>query len=286
MLYKYGKMIQQTNNDFVQRIYPAAPPVPNDAGLHLTQMGRLESRGTFAWEQTASFVSLHAILEGKGAVTCNGTTQPAEAGDLFFFRPEQHYRYSDSKRHPWKYVYVAFGGPFAVRMFREAGIPDQQTVLSIPFGTTFWITLKNLCGRFEAGDMNGAAAVRAAWEMFEQLFRHSRQGASHSGCSTAETARQLIESSPQALTSVNDLAEALNISRVTLFRLFRKRYNMSIKDFMEQVRFERIQRLLTETDLPIGQIARFGGFSDPLYFSRAFRKRFELSPSEWRRSRI
>ena len=48
---------------------------------------------------------------------------------------------------------------------------------------------------------------------------------------------------------------------------------------VEEVRFARIEELLRTTSLPIGQIAEIGGFSDPLYFSRAFRKHFGTPPS-------
>ena len=51
---------------------------------------------------------------------------------------------------------------------------------------------------------------------------------------------------------------------------------------MEQIRFERTEPLLKQSARPIQEIARIAGFSDPLYFSRAFRKRYGMPPAEWR----
>ncbi len=41
-------------------------------------------------------------------------------------------------------------------------------------------------------------------------------------------------------------------------------------------------RLLRFSDLTIGEIAFRAGFSDQLYFSRAFKRRYDLSPSAYR----
>jgi AraC family transcriptional activator of pobA len=41
-------------------------------------------------------------------------------------------------------------------------------------------------------------------------------------------------------------------------------------------------RLLRFTDLTVGQVAHEVGFSDPLYFSRAFKRRFGASPATYR----
>ncbi|WP_319944827.1 helix-turn-helix transcriptional regulator [Nocardia macrotermitis] len=44
----------------------------------------------------------------------------------------------------------------------------------------------------------------------------------------------------------------------------------------------RARRLLSDPDLPIAEIARRTGFSDPGYFSRQFRRTFGLAPRSWR----
>ena len=164
----------------------------------------------------------------------------------------------------------------------ELDITAEQPVLSIPFSNPFWMKLQRLKSEFEQNRINGSSAVRAAWELAEHLEKQYDSTPAPKQEHLAENARQIIESSPQAITNVNDLAASLDVSRVTLFRCFKKRYNISIKEFMDQIRFERIEPLLKNSDLPIQEIARIGGFHDPLYFSRAFRKRYGRSPANWR----
>ena len=41
-------------------------------------------------------------------------------------------------------------------------------------------------------------------------------------------------------------------------------------------------RLLRFTDLAVGEVAHRAGFGDPLYFSRAFKRRHDASPQAYR----
>jgi AraC-like DNA-binding protein len=51
---------------------------------------------------------------------------------------------------------------------------------------------------------------------------------------------------------------------------------------LSRLRLERAAELLTRTHLDIGEIAYAVGYSDRLYFSRAFHRFAGCSPSEYR----
>lgn len=276
-------MILQKTKHFTQRLYPAGQPVPADAGLYLRLLAHFESHGNFLWEKIAPGVTIHAVLEGKGTVCCNGTPFEAGAGDLFIHRKGNNYRYFDTKSTPWKYIYIYLEGSLAESCMKALGLAPENPIFPIPFTHPFWVKLQLLTQEFDQHQMTGVASVRAAWELFELMKNHHDSSNTVPKKETlAEVAKGIIESSSQAITNVNDLAAALHVSRVTLFRSFKERYNQSIKEFIEQTRFERIEPLLKNSDLLIQEIAHIAGFNDPLYFSRAFRKRYGTSPTEWR----
>ena len=273
-------MILQQTDHFAQRVYPYKAPCPEDADFFLQMLGSFESKGNFVWEQIAPGIILHAVTAGSGTVICDGRPYAAQAGDLFIFRKGSHYRYFDEPSNPWKYIYTALAGSKAGRCMDLAGFDGGRPVRHLALLHPFWAGLQRLHQEFQQPRTGGAAPVSAAWELFELLIRPNATESNKEN--PVKTARHLIESSPQALTNVNDLAAALNISRVTLFRCFKDRYGISVKEFMEQIRFERIEPLLKNSSRPIQEIARIAGFSDPLYFSRAFRKRYGVPPAGWR----
>ena len=84
--------------------------------------------------------------------------------------------------------------------------------------------------------------------------------------------------------SVENLASALNISRVQLYRKIKAILGVSISDYIQNIRLEKAKTLLQETQLTISEIAYATGFSSPNYFSTSFKNKFDNSPKAYRAS--
>ncbi|BDD12765.1 hybrid sensor histidine kinase/response regulator (plasmid) [Fulvitalea axinellae] len=83
---------------------------------------------------------------------------------------------------------------------------------------------------------------------------------------------------------VEDICEALRMSRSSLYSKVRKATGMSIVEFIRYVRLGKAARMLREEDrLGVSEIAYKVGFSDLKYFRSVFKKRFACSPSEYRK---
>lgn len=85
-----------------------------------------------------------------------------------------------------------------------------------------------------------------------------------------------------ALT-VEELAEALHVSRSTLSKRFKKETGMSIGSYLNQMLFHRACCLLLTTDWPISQISDVLEFCDQFYFSRYFKQHQKETPTSYRR---
>ncbi len=77
-------------------------------------------------------------------------------------------------------------------------------------------------------------------------------------------------------------ARQAGCTRQHLSRLFRRELGVSPRDYLAGLRLERAAELLRSSSLTVAAIGEQVGFRDPYYFSRCFRQRFALSPSEFR----
>ncbi|MEC0249460.1 AraC family transcriptional regulator, partial [Paenibacillus chitinolyticus] len=81
--------------------------------------------------------------------------------------------------------------------------------------------------------------------------------------------------------TIEQLAQHMGYHRTYLSKLFRQHTGLTPTQFLLKIRMERAKLLMTEGST-IEQIAYSVGFSDPLYFSKQFKKWFGCTPSEYR----
>ncbi|TBL81159.1 helix-turn-helix domain-containing protein [Paenibacillus thalictri] len=84
--------------------------------------------------------------------------------------------------------------------------------------------------------------------------------------------------------SLQELADRVNIEKHYLSGLFKKKTGQSIMQYLHQIRIEHAMRYLSNTELPIIEIAEKTGFASDNYFIKAFRKTTGRTPSEYRKS--
>ena len=84
--------------------------------------------------------------------------------------------------------------------------------------------------------------------------------------------------------SVENLADALNISRVQLYRKVKAMLGISISDYISNYRLEKAKSMLESTNHSISEIGYATGFSSPNYFSTAFKGKFGVTPGAYKKS--
>lgn len=84
--------------------------------------------------------------------------------------------------------------------------------------------------------------------------------------------------------SIELIADELKISSAYLGRLFKKYTSKTILDCITEYRMEKAKELLRSTNFAVAKIAEQTGFSNSIYFHRAFKKENGITPNEFRRN--
>jgi len=77
-------------------------------------------------------------------------------------------------------------------------------------------------------------------------------------------------------------AASLGVPAAALSRALAQVTGRATKDLITERVMLEAARLLRFTDLSVGEVAHRAGFADPLYFSRAFKRRHDASPQAYR----
>ena len=84
--------------------------------------------------------------------------------------------------------------------------------------------------------------------------------------------------------SIATVAESVYLTPTYLCVLFKKHTGQTLNNYITDVRMQEAKRLLHQSNIHLQDICYQVGYLSPSYFSRLFRKRFGLSPSEYRAS--
>ena len=86
--------------------------------------------------------------------------------------------------------------------------------------------------------------------------------------------------------TVLDVASYVGIDRSHLYTVFKQVLGVSPKDYLTDFRIRKACTLLREPELSITAAANSVGFENNLYFSKVFRKRMGVTPSQYRRTMV
>lgn len=76
-----------------------------------------------------------------------------------------------------------------------------------------------------------------------------------------------------------------SVSETSLKNYFRGVYGKNVSDYLRDLRMSIAEKLLTETKLPISEIASQIGYTKQGKFAEVFRQQFQMNPLEYRRSK-
>jgi transcriptional regulator GlxA family with amidase domain len=232
---------------------PDAEPRP---GFLEWLQGQARGAARFGSVCTGAFVLAHAgLLDGKEV-----TTHWADAGRLADAFPE-------ALVQPDR-IFIRDG-----RLFTSAGVTAGI----------------DLCLALVAEDWGHELAVRVAKRLVVYIQREGGQSQyspflgvrKEQDPIVGKVLRYVTEHITETL-SMEQLANAVSISRRTFSRLFAKYAKVTPSAFVEQVRVDAARRLLEETDAPLKTVAFKCGFHNATHMRTTFSRRLNVTPKQYR----
>lgn len=95
-------------------------------------------------------------------------------------------------------------------------------------------------------------------------------------------AKEFIEKHLDENISLEQTSEIVKVNPFYLSKLFKEETGSNFIDFVTDKRLERARNLLRKDELSIKEVSHCCGYSDQNYFSKLFRKKFGITPTEFR----
>lgn len=288
-------------------------PVNDDAmrwGIYLTGVGRaVVPRGSryppyrhprlydFRWEEGRTLPEFQVVLisEGRGVFESKTTGRlVVPPRSVFFLFPGVWHRYRPAEESGWTERWIAFNGELAHRLMDMSllqrdcpirGVTDLaalargyddliEKVVAHPARNSILLSLHAL-------GLLGTA-IEAVGVDLPSAMKPSVRRESVADEVVSRALEWLWTRGHQAI-SVEQIAEAVGVTRRTLERRFQQSLGHSIVGEIISCRVNRAKRLLEETELPVKTVSYLAGFPSEQRMRAAFVERERVSPITFRR---
>ena len=228
--------------------------------------------------KSSKFHQILVVLGGHGRFTCGGASYELRAGSAFFTSRESRHSYERIKN--LETAFITATGPAAdalADMFSENGYIFFESVDTESFIESIRKIKREL--------KNGASAARLSaitYSIFTSFLSLKDQTPS---AYLSDTVRYIDTHFSQSIT-IKELADLSAVSVSKLCHDFKAKYGISVFEYVMEIRLTYARELLINMPtMSAKYIAESSGFSDPGYFTKAYKKRFGLTPSQQKNRR-
>ena len=256
--------------------------------ITLVHVGKEACKPYHAFSGIRDEYILHFILSGNGFYSVNKKTWSLSAGQMFLIYPEEPVVYCADKTNPWTYIWIGFKGLGANTVIKNCGFSKNNPVLPAPALEEYIGCIDDLFDHNSMSFSNGLYRESSLLRLFAILANHHADPAlrdtqqEYSDNAYINSAIDYINKMYMQNISVSEIADSIGISRAYLNHIFQQEFNVSVQNYLIDFRMNKSANLLASTTLSIKEISNQVGYNDPLVFSKAFKKKFEMSPKSYR----
>ena len=227
------------------------------------------------------------ISKGKGVFESESTKKRAIAkGQIMILFPGQWHSYQPLKDIGWNEYYIGFEGSIIDSIIKKSFISSQNQVLDVGTSEEL-VNLFSTAIRVAKEDKKSAQQYLAGivfhiLGMILALSQNKNYEARES-TQVIERAKIIMGENIHKDIDVKEIASKLGTS-YSWFRKFFKEYTgYAPAQYFQELKLRKAKELLTETNLPIKEIAYELNFSSIEYFLSFFKQRVNITPSEYRK---
>lgn len=255
----------------------------------------------YGWEQCAPLHSFgpcvrnhylfHYVISGCGTLDSNPTEDVTHhyrlsAGQGFLICPGQVTMYCADKQNPWKYVWVEFDGLRAADYLNKAGLSISQPIFTPnnpALGEQVRDELMYIANHSEASALHLLGHLCLFLDALIQSSSSRRDiKAGQLRDFYIQEAITFIEHNYRRELTVEEIAAVCKLNRSYFSKLFKEFTGCTPQEFIIRLRLSKAAERMKHTNESIGEISVQCGYPNQLHFSRAFKKRYGVSPREWR----
>ncbi len=233
-----------------------------------------------------TYFDLWYIVQGSGSVKIDGQWVSYSQGDLVTIKPGEVYQQEKTAPNDPFHVFYFFVYPFG-QINKELDSRLSRywpRILSLKYYPMVKDYFAELFETYTTKPQDYPLALKATslriFQMVLSLLKTPKSATFPPAFPKVLAARTYIETYYARKITLEKIAESSELSASYLSGLFHRYFHISPVDYLIEVRL-RAAKLLLAKGTSVSQTARTTGFQSLHYFSRIFKKRLGISPTQF-----
>ncbi len=256
--------------------------LPTDAGYYPKARGHICVR-----EKGCPEVIFIYCAEGNGWCEIAGRKHEVNKNELLVVPVSLPHVYGAGKKTPWTIHWFHAVGLNVPVYLERLGVTKEKPVVPLGGDVQLFSLFEDVLEGLEHGFTmtHLIYAAHSLTHLMGLILRHKDEfGYGHTSVrERISKSIDFMKGHLQEPLNVATLAALVNLSRSYYTTAFQRVTGYAPLRYLNHLRMQRAVQLLNTTEFSIKQISEQLGFSDQFYFSRAFSKVHNHSPSEHRR---
>ena len=253
--------------------------------FYLYELGRNKCDPLYSYEHfVQNRIILHVILKGKGILRLNNRQYDVHEHQIFLIPDNTRAFYQADENEPWEYVWMHIGGPKIPQILKESGLSQEHPVYT-PIDRSSAKIIEDLVMDMLKHYNRQYYCIGTIYKICDYMIEKSASKEEKEVNNSLLYVKNVISyirlkySEP---VKIDQIALSLGLNRSYLTRLFKDATGYSLQEYLITYRMKMAVKLLADESLSVNQVASSVGYTDTFTFSKAFKRHFGKSPSEYR----
>lgn len=229
------------------------------------------------------------IVRGRGVFSSQTAGRdrelPVSEGNMFLLFPGEWHNYHPDRRTGWDEFWIGFSGEVIDNRVANGFFSRQRPILNVGISDEM-VSMYRRAVDIAVEQKTGYQQVLAGIVNLMMGIAYSADRNYQIGGTDVEDrinrAKILISEEFRDIKP-QDIARRLNMSYSSFRKIFREYTGFAPMQYIQELRIRKSKELLTNTDMPIKEIAFRMGFDNHEYFFTAFRRNTGQTPLHYRK---
>lgn len=220
---------------------------------------------------------MNLVTRGKGKITCEGASFALEKGCVFFNFPGTYFEISASD--DFEFAYISFMGDCVATILEQLGISTQSSVYSgFSHITELWLSSLRRLDEFNSNILTEGVLLYT-------LSFFGKKGRNTALADKENLFSGILDYIDKHLTdpdmSLRRVSGIFAYTQKYFSHLFKNNVGVGFCEYLNEKRMKYALSLIREGEKEVSKISERCGFTDPLYFSKVFKKHIGTSPRSY-----